>query len=171
MAFDGVDVFERDDIEDFKRRVRFILNDKYRMEPLVYRAISYCSCKIVDYLLQVGHLRFDRADGTGLFPIHVAAQSPFVGSAVDILLAHGANIDSVTPTGRTALHLAAESCNILAVTALLERGANPNIRDMVGNLPLDLAIGRTKSILERGMLTRAIPPCMGDAVNQDTLGL
>ena len=52
----------------------------------------------------------------------------------------GANIDAVTrDDNSTALHYSVERENIVAVSILVERGANLNIRDISGETALDLA--------------------------------
>src|SRR5262249_33618203 len=58
-------------------------------------------------------------------PLHVAAH---VGNrdAADLLLDHGAFIDSLDDRGQTPLHVAAEYGNFDVAELLLSRGANPN---------------------------------------------
>ena len=48
--------------------------------------------------------------------------------------------DSRDESGRTALHHAASSGDILAVAALLDAGANPNLQDVSGRVPLHYAV-------------------------------
>ena len=63
------------------------------------------------------------------------------------MIEKGVNIDSTDRTGRTALHLASSEGHTLVVCILIRNGANPNIRDNLGNEPLCEAIikGHTKT--------------------------
>lgn len=58
---------------------------------------------------------------------------------VEILLRKGANVSSVDSMGRTPLHYAAKTGNILAMDVLIRNGAKVMVRDALGKSPLDLA--------------------------------
>lgn len=52
------------------------------------------------------------------------------------------SIDFADDTGRTYLHVACSAHNLEAAKLLLKKGANPNVRDKNGRLPIMSAIGR-----------------------------
>jgi uncharacterized protein len=72
---------------------------------------------------------------------------------VEILLNHGANINSKTQSGCTALHKASEKGHQKVVETLLNHGADVNIQDESGQKALDVALKNTRhkivEILER----------------------
>ena len=78
----------------------------------------------------------------GETPLHRAAQT---GSAAvaKVLLSRGANLDAADYTGDTPLHEAVRRSdaaeNVALVSLLLDKGADPNIRNNAGWRPLDLA--------------------------------
>lgn len=51
-------------------------------------------------------------------------------------------IDFADDKGRTYLHVACSAHNLEVVKLLLKKGANPNVRDKNGSLPIMSAIGR-----------------------------
>lgn len=59
---------------------------------------------------------------------------------VDILLAAGADINSVNPDTGAALHVASSANNTVMIRHLLEKGADVNVRDGRGNTPLLAAL-------------------------------
>lgn len=59
---------------------------------------------------------------------------------ISILLAHGARIDTRGPGGLTALHLAVVDHRLAAMQLLLDKAADPNLRDAEGASPLDDAV-------------------------------
>jgi len=56
-----------------------------------------------------------------------------------LLLKGGAAVDTLTPDGRTALHVAAETGNKTAIELLLEFGADPYCEDHSCNTPISIA--------------------------------
>lgn len=56
------------------------------------------------------------------------------------LLNSGADINAVQEDGLTPLMLAAYSANLEIVNLLLVRGANPNLKNVIGNTALEIAI-------------------------------
>jgi ankyrin repeat protein len=85
----------------------------------------------------------------GMNALHLAVLSWGSFELLDLLLAHDqVKIDDVNGIGRTALHFAARTSNAMAVRKLIEKGANPNVRDKAGLTPLHLAARKdTKKIL------------------------
>ncbi len=74
------------------------------------------------------------------------------------------NIDFADDNGRTYLHVACSAHNLEVAKLLLKKGANPNVRDKNGRLPIMSAIGRIndknpellKVFLEYGLDLNAI---------------
>ncbi len=75
----------------------------------------------------------------GITPLHIAT-SP---EAVDVLVKHGAIVDSKSNQDETPLIVnAAESEGLPVMKKLLQLGADPNARDVYQNTALSLAIDR-----------------------------
>jgi ankyrin repeat protein len=74
----------------------------------------------------------------GWTPLHYGAsgQEP---RAIDLLLAHGAEVDARSPNGSTPLMLAAGYGAIDGAVLLLRRGADPALRNQAGLTAADMA--------------------------------
>ena len=66
-------------------------------------------------------------------PLHIAASRGYT-DIVELLLCHGAKIDSIDSSDRTALIVAVSRSNVKVVHLLLERGAKVNIEEIHGKL-------------------------------------
>lgn len=103
---------------------------------------------------------FSAPDFLGKIPLHRAAQEGDV-ERVKLLLRLGADPNSQTPDGHTALFFA---CNNQKITTLLiEAGANPNIGSIHGETPLYKAcaldqLGSARFLLEYGANPRGSDP-------------
>lgn len=64
-------------------------------------------------------------------PLHIAASRGYT-DIVEVLLCHGAKIDSLDSSDRTALIVAVSRSNVKVVQLLLERGAKVNIEEIHG---------------------------------------
>jgi ankyrin repeat protein len=61
--------------------------------------------------------------------------------AVELCLAHGADVNAATTAGETALHAAAARGSDEIISLLVQRGAKLDARDKSGRTPLDVALG------------------------------
>ena len=75
-------------------------------------------------------------DTKGWTPLHYAATFGFV-EIVEMLLDHGADVNTPDECRWTALHLAAIHGELQVVNTLLRRGANPQARNMKGHTPFE----------------------------------
>ena len=98
----------------------------------------------------------------GETPLHSAARNSAFQTA-KALLARGANPDATDSSDNTPLHVAARLSdspeNVALVSLLLDKGANPNIRNNAGWRPLDLAYdngGRRDARLARRKMMAAL---------------
>ena len=92
------------------------------------------SVEMIRVLVESGGADVNSIDGCGDWPLKSAAEANDV-DRISWLTEHGAGFD-LTSTGETALHAAVRSDAREAVSLLLERGANPNTRDVDGWTPL-----------------------------------
>ena len=76
-------------------------------------------------------------DEQGFRPLHSAVKSSRL--IIDLLLGGGADLNSRTRSGMTALHVAVIENKASAVELLLESGADPSVKDYHGHTPLDYA--------------------------------
>jgi len=79
-------------------------------------------------------------DGDTFALIHLATKNHNV-SAVSLLIAHGANIESATKFYWTALHLASYHGYGDIIKVLLENGAKLNVQNQFGQTPVMMAVG------------------------------
>ncbi|MBK9584408.1 MAG: ankyrin repeat domain-containing protein [Alphaproteobacteria bacterium] len=126
-------------MKDKKRTITDILSD-YQTLP------EYLDRELVDV---------NQVSLFGDYPLHVAAVRGSVED-IKILVDHGANINAKGEYDYTALHHAAEQGHADAVKALMEKGADPNLTDVNGCTPLEIALlldkndqtGEYKKIIE-----------------------
>lgn len=69
--------------------------------------------------------------GNGIRPLHISATKGCV-NVCEFLLRHGADMDTQTAAGDTAMHLAAANKHLDVVSLLLNCNADPNIRNNAG---------------------------------------
>ena len=75
-------------------------------------------------------------DKTGNSPLNIAAET-FDGVTDNIalkLIGRGADVDSANMSGVSALHTASRKNKVILSKELLRKGANPNIKDILGKL-------------------------------------
>jgi ankyrin repeat protein len=112
-------------------------DDGKSLVDLLVRAIKVNRITIVRFLLDRGVKLDLDLDGKSL-PLHVAAQLGAYEVA-EMLVGHGANINTVNKQGKTALMFAVESRQIRLITYLLKSGANVNVIDANGLTALRIA--------------------------------
>lgn len=127
----------------------------------------------------------NRIGREGLTPVHIAANANLIDRAtfVRLLVKHGANLNTlyrtaqspsrnvvrsepspssnaraVAPEFQTILHVSARNGDVDMIKALLEMGADPNVRDSNEATPLLVAVGdgeywAAKALLEHGVDT------------------
>jgi ankyrin repeat protein len=131
----------------------------FAMTPLHYAANS-CQPVIVELLLKKGARVDARTTGKGMVrggrtPLILAANStrPTRKATVEVLIAHGADVNAQCEQQWTALHTAAHRGAADVVEVLLAKGANPNAEDNEGKTPWDAAWARGRKeimdLLER----------------------
>ena len=88
-----------------------------------------------NYIWQPLHKIWEWSDSKGWTPLHYAAESACV-EIVQVLLDHGANVNTPDQHHWTPLHLAARMRSVKVVDTLLQRGANPHALTIEGHTPL-----------------------------------
>jgi ankyrin repeat protein len=84
---------------------------------------------------------------------------PKTERAIDLLVAHGLDVNQPDWRGRTFLHAAAESGDLEAAAAYLKHGADPNVVDVeFSHTPLGAAARRGKAEMVRFLLDRGADP-------------
>ena len=94
--------------------------------------------------INVGFVR-----SNGYTTLMLAAKTEWNPEGIEWLLAHGAEPDVTSFSGRTALHVAASYGRTKHVQILLAVGANVNARNRRGATPLKLAHRQGHKIVER----------------------
>jgi len=114
------------------------LNDLEKT-PLHY-AVTSSRTEMIAYLIAEG-ADLAAADRTGMQPLHVAIvqHAPDRPDQVAQLLDAGAGIGAQDDFGDTPLHQAAMFGKIRILKYLLERGADPSVKNKEGLTPLELA--------------------------------
>lgn len=110
--------------------------DKDGQTPM-HTAVRNGHAIIVKKLLECGASATE-PDNEGLTPVHIAAVEDKI-EALKALMVAVPNIDVVTPTGQSALHLAVKNHRPRMVQYLMFRKANPALKDAHDETPLDLA--------------------------------
>lgn len=96
----------------------------------------------VTVLLDRG-ISMESRDSLGDTPLMLASAHPGSEEAVRLLLRRGANVNAATPSGTTALHVAASLGSSTGVSALLAAGGKADARDNTGRTPYQMAMEST----------------------------
>jgi ankyrin repeat protein len=127
-------------------------------ESALWQAVSRRREAVVEVLLRAG-ADVNEADNNGAAPLVPAARAGFW--SIVMMLARSnrlANIDALIDDGKTALWLAVKSGSDEVVEALVKAGANVNIADKYGVVPLSVAANATiaKMLIEEGADVNAV---------------
>jgi ankyrin repeat protein len=113
--------------------------ERFADSTLLYWAVSKCSAKVVEALLDKG-VDIDEKSHYEMSPIHVAASISRWDSLI-VLQQHGANMLAVNYRGWTALHFAAWSgAPEYIIELLIKSGINPQDMESTGKTAIDFAI-------------------------------
>jgi ankyrin repeat protein len=112
--------------------------DPFEIPPIVKILCKYGS----DVNFRHDRVESDCAEA-GDTPLHFAAATRIGGrmgaECMEILISHGANVNSQNNAGRTPLHLAVELSDIPCAEVLLKHGARMDLKDFDGETAIMLA--------------------------------
>jgi ankyrin repeat protein len=104
------------------------------------RLVQACRIDELDTVKQyVADVFINAADAYGRTPLHYACRDGNDPKIVDLLIAHGADLERKDKRGHTPLMSACRKGKAELVTSLLVRGSNANATDERGRTPLMLA--------------------------------
>ena len=92
--------------------------------------------EVVGQLLELDRTLVEKKGHFGEGALQLAVEGRCL-KTVECLLGHGADVNAVDRENITALHHAAELCDVSIVVALLQAGASAEIRDENGDKPAD----------------------------------
>lgn len=107
-----------------------------REVPVLYEAFYRDHATLVHCLKNA---KLSTADDRTAFMYLAQDGMPAPVENLELILAQGVPLDAVTDGGETALYLAAMGGRKAIVQFLLAHGANPNLRNEIGNRALDIA--------------------------------
>ena len=117
-------------IRDFEKRTPLMMLDEDATPEMLQLLLSFG-----------GKLKL--VDKQGNNALHHAAMNGLDAELIRTFVSYGVNINSANKEGKTALLLAAEENESETVAALLESGADPNIRSRDGRTAADIADGES----------------------------
>ena len=163
----AIDLTNQDDIRTLLMQAAGIVQDKItnddrvtvvdeRVQPVIEIKIEDTMHKqcfpLHDAVISRDYELIEKMLGDGVFvdskdtlsctPLHMACARGFY-EIVSYLLLKQANVHAITLYGDTPLHYAAFNKNAAIIVLLLKFGANPNVQNQDGILPVDL-VGLTK---------------------------
>ena len=119
-------------------------SDEDNATPL-HLACSDCALQLAPVLLDCG-ANPSAKDNLGRTPLHrlltnssLPSEQDYLGF-VNLLLRDGVDVNSTTEDGATALHLAFDHHMIKVAKVLSNSGANPNVKNNLGETPLHLLL-------------------------------
>lgn len=110
-------------------------------QSLVHIAAESGFESILVYLCREIGLSYTDTDSNGRTPLHIAALEGQTNTGI-LLIAWSSDLNQIDMEGFTPLHLAALSQNYRLARNLVIRRAKTNLRDVKGELALDIAINR-----------------------------
>lgn len=126
----------------------------------VHRAVMADDLKFCERLVMDGALlNAPTEDGEGVLSLACRAlQDSRLEIWLPQLLSWGAEIIDRNPRGDTALHIAIREHKIKSVQILMASGADPLMKNAVGERPVDLVATLDLSLQDREALTSALQP-------------
>ncbi|KAE8146468.1 ankyrin repeat-containing domain protein [Aspergillus avenaceus] len=113
-------------------------------KTLLHSVCEHClpdDLDLVNMLLERG-IRTDIKADRGMTELHYAVGTGNSLKVVRVLLSHGTfNVNAATDSGLTPLHLAVARKDPCYVRVLVEHGADINLGNKMGQMPIELAIG------------------------------
>ncbi len=130
---------EQGDVDVLKRLIGNGLNlmcNGFNGYSLLHNAASRGHCKVIAELIRHRAIPIDIQNDAGETPLHLAVYGGHL-LAVDQLLDYGADINAVNKDSETCLFYAARKSTAAIVRVLIQRGADPNIRDNYDEIAID----------------------------------
>lgn len=117
-------------------------------------------------LLKKG-ISVDTPDSAGYTALHYATRNGHL-RVCEILLEHGANVNSCTRSMKTTpLHRAAWMCHVEIIDLLLRHGADPNMTDEDGKTALHRVIATAAGTTEGDVIIKKLQPITDRAVKDN----
>jgi ankyrin repeat protein len=117
-----------------------------KLHPL-FLPISLGNAKLFEKISEIRKCDPAKRDASGRNALEMAAMLADNTEILDLLLKYeSVEINDCDESGRTALHFAAASSNVVAARHLIKMGANPNRKDKLGRTPLHYAAFIAKDI-------------------------
>ena len=131
-----------------ERGARINEKDNYGATPLHEAASGtfFQEPSVIAFLLDRG-ADIEARDNSGETPLHGAVNSLGSADALSLLLERGADTEAVDEHGGTPLHRAA-SGQPFAIARLLAYGADPAVRDVLGQTPYAVAVEHAERRIE-----------------------
>ncbi|WP_285400090.1 ankyrin repeat domain-containing protein [Lysinibacillus sp. fls2-241-R2A-57] len=115
----------------------------------MHAAVSTENTELVKYLINLG-VDVNSKNDEGISPFHIVLYP----EVAECLLDHGALIDSTENNGNTPLHTQVSDGEerIDIIQLLLKRGANREIKNVFGEIALDIARSREETLIMKELL-------------------
>ena len=113
------------------------LPDNIGMRPIHF-ACKRGSLEVVKYLIEMQFVDNNPGDEYGRTPIHYACENGFLSIVKYLVNEQNVDIETKDKLLRTPLHFAAMNNQLDIVKFLLSKGANPKIKNQVGDMPINV---------------------------------
>ena len=118
--------------------------------PLV-QAIYYERTSVAELLISKGAELYSTVSGHSCLELAISSQSPIF--IIELLLANGAKINAMTPSGQTPLHVAVSYGNYLCIPTLLNYGASVTLKNQTHELnAFEFALSRNEAQVFKSMI-------------------